>query len=330
MVEIKTYKGNERIGEKKINKQNCEMTIVEYYNSNKIVVEFNDDLHTRVNTSYHNFSYREVKNPNLQDYRLLEMKSKMIGKENYNAQGCLMKIIDYNGNHNVIVEFQDENKSIKVCDLKEFNNGHVMNPYFKSLYGVGFYGGEIPKSSTDKDYKCYNTWHGMIERCYSNKYVEKRRTYLDCYVCEEWHNYQNFKKWFDKNIIELKDKNERICLDKDILHKGNKCYSPENCCFVPNEINVLFTKTDKNRGDCPIGVTYNKRLQKYIAQCSEKIGREKKQQKHLGVFNSTQEAFLAYKKYKESYIKKVADKYKGQIKDNVYEALYKWEVEIND
>ena len=205
-----------------------------------------------------------------------------------------------------------------------------MNPYFKSLYGVGFYGGEIPKSSTDKDYKCYNTWHGMIERCYSNKYVEKRRTYLDCYVCEEWHNYQNFKKWFDKNIIELKDKNERICLDKDILHKGNKCYSPENCCFVPNEINVLFTKTDKNRGDCPIGVTYNKRLQKYIAQCSEKIGREKKQQKHLGVFNSTQEAFLAYKKYKESYIKKVADKYKGQIKDNVYEALYKWEVEIND
>ena len=33
---------------------------------------------------------------------------------------------------------------------------------------------------------------------------------------------------------------------------------------------------------------------------------------------------------KEMYIKKVADKYKGQIKDNVYEALCKWEVEIND
>ena len=29
-------------------------------------------------------------------------------------------------------------------------------------------------------------------------------------------------------------------------------------------------------------------------------------------------------------IRRVADKYKGQIKDNVYEALCKWEVEIND
>ena len=326
----KNFKGYNRIGQSKINRQDCKMTIVEYKNSNKIVVEFDDENKTRVNTTYYGFSHGEVRNPNLKDCRQMEYEKQFLGKENYNTQGCLMKIIEYNGNEDVVVEFQDENKSIKVCNLKEFNNGHVMNPYFKSLYGVGFYGGEIPKSSTDKDYKCYNTWHGMIERCYSNKYVEKRRTYLDCYVCEEWHNYQNFKKWFDKNIIELKDKHERICLDKDILHKGNKCYSPENCCFVPNEINVLFTKTDKNRGDCPIGVTYNKRLQKYIAQCSEKIGREKKQQKHLGVFNSTQEAFLAYKKYKESYIKKVADKYKGQIKDNVYEALYKWEVEIND
>lgn len=326
----KNFKGYDRIGQSKINRQDCKMTIVEYKNSNKIVVEFDDENKTRVNTTYYGFSHGEVRNPNLKDCRQMEYEKQFLGKENYNTQGCLMKIIEYNGNEDVVVEFQDEHKSIKVCNLKEFNNGHVMNPYFKSLYGVGFYGGEIPKSSTDKDYKCYNTWHGMIERCYSNKYVEKRRTYLDCYVCEEWHNYQNFKKWFDKNIIELKDKNERICLDKDILHKGNKCYSPENCCFVPNEINVLFTKTDKNRGDCPIGVTYNKRLQKYIAQCSEKIGREKKQQKHLGVFNSTQEAFLAYKKYKESYIKKVADKYKGQIKDNVYEALYKWEVEIND
>ena len=326
----KNFKGYDRIGQSKINRQDCKMTIVEYKNSNKIVVEFDDENKTRVNTTYYGFSHGEVRNPNLKDCRQMEYEKQFLGKENYNTQGCLMKIIEYNGNKDVVVEFQDEHKSIKVCNLKEFNNGHVMNPYFKSLYGVGFYGGEIPKSSTDKDYKCYNTWHGMIERCYSNKYVEKRKTYLDCYVCEEWHNYQNFKKWFDKNIIELKDKNERICLDKDILHKGNKCYSPENCCFVPNEINVLFTKTDKNRGDCPIGVTYNKRLQKYIAQCSEKIGREKKQQKHLGVFNSTQEAFLAYKKYKESYIKKVADKYKGQIKDNVYEALYKWEVEIND
>lgn len=321
-------KRSERIGEEKVNKQNCKMTIVKYYNSNKVIVEFDDNIHTKVKTNYYCFNHGEVRNPNLRDYRLLEMKSKIVGEENYNNQNCLMKVIDYNGTKNVTVEFQDEYKAIKICSLKEFKEGHIMNPYFKSLYGIGFYGGEIPKHADKLHYKCWNTWKGMLERCYDTK--KQRRTYIECSVCEEWHNFQNFKKWFYDNYIELKDKNEKVCLDKDILVKGNKVYSPETCCFVPNEINVLFTKTNKNRGLYPIGVYYKKKLRKYVSQCSEKIGKEKKIQIYLGAFDTPEEAFQAYKKHKEQYIKKVADKYKGQIKDNVYEALCKWEVEIND
>lgn len=326
----KNFKGYDRIGQSKINRQDCKMTIVEYKNSNKIVVEFDDENKTRVNTTYYGFSHGEVRNPNLKDCRQIEYEKQFLGKENYNTQGCLMKIIEYNGNGDVVVEFQDEHKIRKHCDLKEFKLGHVMNPYYKSVFGIGYYGGEIPKHSTNLDYKCWDTWKGMLERCYNKKRIETQPTYKDCTVCEEWHDYQNFKVWFNENFIELKDKNERVCLDKDILVKGNKIYSPETCCFVPNEINVLFTKTNKNRGLYPIGVYYKKKLNKYIAQCSEKIGRDKKQQKHLGVFNTPKEAFEAYKQYKEMYIKKVADKYKGQIKDNVYEALYKWEVEVDD
>ena len=33
---------------------------------------------------------------------------------------------------------------------------------------------------------------------------------------------------------------------------------------------------------------------------------------------------------KEQYIKQVADEYKGRIPDRLYEAMYKWEVEIDD
>jgi hypothetical protein len=47
-----------------------------------------------------------------------------------------------------------------------------------------------------------------------------------------------------------------MALDKDILYKGNKIYSPDTCVFVPQEINALFVKNDANRGDLPIGVFY--------------------------------------------------------------------------
>ena len=49
-----------------------------------------------------------------------------------------------------------------------------------------------------------------------------------------------------------------MCLDKDILYKGNKEYAPDKCIFVPERINKLFLKNDADRGDLPIGVTYHK------------------------------------------------------------------------
>ena len=47
-----------------------------------------------------------------------------------------------------------------------------------------------------------------------------------------------------------------------------------------------------------------KKLRKYVSQCSEKIGKEKKTQIYLGAFATPEEAFQAYKKHKEQYIKK--------------------------
>ena len=48
------------------------------------------------------------------------------------------------------------------------------------------------------------------------------------------------------------------------------------------------------------------------------------------MFNTPQEAFQAYKKFKENYIKQVADEYKEYIPQKLYEAMYNYEVEIGD
>ena len=52
--------------------------------------------------------------------------------------------------------------------------------------------------------------------------------------------------------------------------------------------------------------------------------------KHLGHFNTADQAFQAYKEAKEAYIKEVANKWKNQIDPRVYDALMKWEINIDD
>ena len=120
-----------------------------------------------------------------------------------------------------------------------------------------------------------------------------------------------------------------MALDKDILVKGNKTYSPNTCVFVPQNINTLFIKSNKIRGKYPIGVTFNKDKNKYQAQCNTLIN-GKNMKKTLRLYNTIEEAFNAYKQFKEANIKQIADYYKENIPDKLYEAMYNYKVEITD
>ena len=170
----------------------------------------------------------------------------------------------------------------------------------------------------------------MLRRCYNNNQRDrnKRPKYDGCTVCEEWHNFQNFAEWYEENYYEIKE--EKMCLDKDILVKGNKIYSPQTCVFVPNRINVLFTKSDKIRGDFPIGVTYHKRDKVFESKMCYMDKNKIKHSCYLGRYNTSEEAFQSYKQAKENYIKQVADEYKDKIPEILYKAMYKYKVNIND
>ena len=52
--------------------------------------------------------------------------------------------------------------------------------------------------------------------------------------------------------------------------------------------------------------------------------------KHLGYYETQEKGFGVYKYYKEKNIKEVADYYFGEIPQKLYDALYNYEVEIND
>lgn len=50
----------------------------------------------------------------------------------------------------------------------------------------------------------------------------------------------------------------------------------------------------------------------------------------IGTFCTIEEAFLAYKREKEKYLKQQAEKWKSQIDPRAYEALMNYQVEITD
>ena len=257
------------------------------------------------------------------------MKNERLREENYNNFGTLMKIIEYKNCDNIIIEFQDEYKAKVHTKYFNFKKGKVKNPYDKSVYDIGYIGEGVYKVSTNgKSTKAYEVWKKMLQRCYDPYELNKHQTYIDCYVCDEWHNFQNFCKWFEENYYEIP--NKIMCLDKDILVKGNKIYSPETCIFVTNRINILFIKRDVDRGKYPIGVCWDKERNKFIAYCRILDKNNNRKKIYLGRYNTIEEAFLEYKHFKENYIKEVADEYKDLIPIKLYNAMYEWKIEIND
>lgn len=250
------------------------------------------------------------------------------GEKNYNTFGSEMIIAEYRKNNDIDVYFPEYDWIAKGARYETFKNGKISCPYEKRTYGVGYLGeGKYKTRENGKATRVYSTWNSMLQRCYNEKFHERNPTYKDCEADEKWHNFQNFAEWYYNNYYEIEG--ERMCLDKDILVKHNKIYSPDTCIFVPQTINVLFTKSDETRGDSVIGTTLD--YGKYVVQCSminPETGKSKCE--YLGTYDTETEAFQVYKYYKEKNIKQVADYYGNKIPQKLYDGMYKYEVEITD
>ena len=243
-----------------------------------------------------------------------------LGERVINKYGETVKIIKYKSDKHIDVQFSDghisTNKTYRV-----FKRGGLASPYFKNVVNNGYYG--VGKYNTIEHKKYYTIWNNMIKRCYNDETIKNHPTYKECYICDTWLNFQNFAKWYEENEWDC---DGRMEVDKDILVKGNKVYSPETCIISDKFINTLFTKSNKTRGEYPIGVSKYK--EKYLARCNNK-----NKSIRLGLFNNPLDAFKAYKQAKESYIKQVADEYKLKyptFPQKLYDAMYKYEVEITD
>ncbi|HHT0329179.1 TPA: hypothetical protein ACTW5P_000862 [Raoultella planticola] len=146
-------------------------------------------------------------------------------------------------------------------------------------------GKELPR--VKEALRVWNNYHSR---------VRNDRNYSTVTICDEWYLFSNFYYWYIDNVVD------GWHLDKDIL--GGNEYSPDNCIFVPREVNQLFRKVPTSLST---GVVVNHKG--YQAQA--KFG---KQVYKFGTYPTIEEAHAAYVSGRKSYIYKLSQQYKAYPK----------------
>lgn len=233
--------------------------------------------------------------------------------------GGSVTVVQYISARKVTVKNNDENGHVSTVQATQLRLGRIKNPYRKSVFGVGYFGsGKYKSRKLGKQTAEYICWKSMLQRCYDKKLHALRPSYASCSVCPEWHNFQVFAEWFCAQALC-----DNYTLDKDLIVRGNKIYSPDTVSIIPERINCLLLSCSSSRGSLPIGVTKSS----HGYQASLNAGGKNT---YIGHYSSHEDAFKAYKKEKEKLIKETADLYRDVLDDRVYLSLMSYDVGIDD
>lgn len=165
-----------------------------------------------------------------------------------------VRILQYMDAKDVTVEFLNTG-TVRTTRSELIRKGMIDDPLHPSVLGVGFMGDGPYGSRTHR--KEYQTWKGVLERCYCPKLKAARPTYVGVTCNPQWHNFQEFAEWCQwQKGFGLKGWE----LDKDLIsmQTGYRQYGPETCVFVPQELNTFLTKFSIKQTELPLGVTQDK------------------------------------------------------------------------
>lgn len=118
----------------------------------------------------------------------------------------------------------------------------------KKVRGVGINDTKEKVCRGSVNHRAHTTWYNMLNRCYGDQ-KGRNASYVGCSVCDEWLYFSNFLSWYNENYKEGYD------LDKDLLHPGNKVYSPTTCVFVHPKLNKMLMASKACRGEYPTGIS---------------------------------------------------------------------------
>ena len=134
--------------------------------------------------------------------------------------------------------------------------------------------------------KSFNTYSAIVSRC--TKSFQKISPHYEG-VTTSFTSFDQFADWSYTQIgSDILDYD----IDKDLLKRGNRVYSPENCVYLPSYINRSISLRQESRSNLPRGVVPRVQLGKEVYVASIRVG---KKLKYLGTFNNPEDAHTQYK-----------------------------------
>lgn len=162
------------------------------------------------------------------------------------------------------------------------------------------------------DRKDYYLWYNVVRR---GTVPLKNYDKVKCH--KDWLTFSNFLKdlpLIDNFIMREKQGWE---LDKDLLSDDNKIYSKDTTCFLPREINASIAIGEDEYNIT--GVMFDKEINKFFAYVVLDGKRRR-----FGSFTTIKDAHNKYVELKRGEVLRLAEKYKSNLTDRVYDALKSW------
>lgn len=249
----------------------------------------------------------------------------MTNTSKQNRWNTWMTIVDEIDDRHVLVRFPEYDYET-VATRKAFDSGTFKCPYDRTVQGIGCLGiGEYKCSKNGKATRAYSAWASMLRRVKDKHWINTYYpSYANIEVCEEWKDFECYAEWFYSNYWSAGD--QLMVVDKDVLLKGNRLYAPDRCLIIPQRLNKMFEFQTKIKDDgLPVGVNHNKKTNRYEVTCNQ-FG---KTSTYIGSFIDSEDAFMAYRAFKQNEIKKQIYKYKDIAPKKVFDAIWNYKIEWN-
>lgn len=171
-----------------------------------------------------------------------------------------------------------------------------------------------------QDHPLYKLWCSVVARTRPGSHMQRKQP---CYRGVSLHplfeTFPRFRDWADKQPGSKLW--PAFQFDKDLLSPTVKQYGPDNCIFLPAEINKAIGVRQRNNESGYPGVSWCKQTESW--QATIRIDGKKR---HLGRHHTKEEAFDAYCQTKREEMRSKALKWRDHIDPRAYEALMQYDL----